>query len=114
MGSGLVIMVVLAAVVTNRTGRLLVSRQFVEMTRMRIEGLITAFPKLLGGAGKQHTFVETENVRYLYHPLEGLYLILITSKQSNIVEDLETLKLMSKLWLEYCPDRGEEDERQIE
>jgi len=40
------------------------SRQFVEMTRIRIEGLVAAFPKLLGGAGKQHTFVETENVRY--------------------------------------------------
>jgi hypothetical protein len=107
-------MVVLAAVVTNRAGKLVVSRQFVEMTRMRIEGLITAFPKLLGSAGSQHTFVETENVRYLYHPLEGLYLILITSKQSNIVEDLETLKLMSKLWIEYCPQPEEEEDQEIE
>ena len=39
------------------------SRQFVEMTRIRIEGLVAAFPKLLGDKGKQHTFVETENVR---------------------------------------------------
>jgi len=107
-------MVVLAAVVTTRTGKLVVSRQFVEMTRMRIEGLITAFPKLLGSAGSQHTFVETENVRYLYHPQEELYLILITSKQSNIVEDLETLKLMSKLWIEYCPQPEEEEEQEIE
>jgi len=105
-------MVVLAAVVTNRAGKLVVSRQFVEMTRMRIEGLITAFPKLLGSAGSQHTFVETENVRYLYHPMEGLYLVLITSKQSNIVEDLETLKLMSKLWVEYCPPTEDEEEDQ--
>merc|ERR1712093_541318 len=99
MGRSGFTMVVLAAAVTNRAGKLVVSRQFVEMTRMRIEGLITAFPKLLGGAGSQHTYVDTENVRYLYHPLEGLYLILITSKQSNIVEDLETLKLMSRLWI---------------
>merc|ERR1711935_126450 len=80
----------------------------------RIEGLITAFPKLLGSAGSQHTFVETENVRYLYHPQEELYLIVITSKQSNIVEDLETLKLMSKLWIEYCPQPEEEEEQEIE
>jgi hypothetical protein len=39
------------------------------MTRVRIEGLLAAFPKLVG-AGKQHTFVETEAVRYLYQPLE--------------------------------------------
>lgn len=40
-----------------------------EMSRIRIEGLLAAFPKLVG-TGKQHTFVETENVRYLYQPME--------------------------------------------
>lgn len=46
------------------------SRQFVDMmSRIRIEGLLAAFPKLIG-AGKQHTYVEAENVRYLYQPLE--------------------------------------------
>merc|ERR1719353_83025 len=96
-------MVVLAVTLCTRSGKLLMSRQFVEMTRIRIEGLVAAFPKLLGGVGKQHTFVETENVRYVYQPLEAFYLVLITSKQSNIVEDLETLKLISKLVPEYCP-----------
>jgi hypothetical protein len=66
------------------------------MPRMRIEGLLAAFPKLIG-ADSQHTFIETENVRYLYQPLETLYLILITSKQSNIMEDLDTLRTLAKL-----------------
>ena len=48
----------------------LVSRQFVDMTRIRIEGLLAAFPKLVGN-GKQHTYVETENVRYVYQPMEA-------------------------------------------
>ena len=74
----------------------LVSRQYVDMTRIRIEGLLAAFPKLIG-SGKQHTFVETENVRYVYQPMETLYLLLVTNKQSNILEDLETLRLLSKL-----------------
>jgi hypothetical protein len=39
------------------------------MSRIRIEGLLAAFPKLVG-TGKQHTYVETENVRYLYQPIE--------------------------------------------
>jgi hypothetical protein len=66
------------------------------MSRIRIEGLLAAFPKLVG-TGKQHTYVETENVRYAYQPIEGLYLLLITNKQSNILEDLDTLRLLSKL-----------------
>lgn len=47
----------------------LVSRQFVDMSRVRIEGLLAAFPKLVG-SGQQHTYVETENVRYVYQPME--------------------------------------------
>jgi hypothetical protein len=74
----------------------LVSRQFVDMSRIRIEGLLAAFPKLIG-IGKQHTYVETENVRYVYQPIEALYLLLVTNKQSNILDDLETLRLLSKL-----------------
>lgn len=70
------------------------------MSRIRIEGLLAAFPKLVG-TGKQHTYVETENVRYVYQPIEGLYLLLITNKQSNILEDLDTLRLLSKL-VSYC------------
>lgn len=47
----------------------LVSRQFVEISRIRIEGLLAAFPKLVA-QGQQHTYVDTDTVRYLYQPLE--------------------------------------------
>ena len=98
------------------------------MPRLRIEGLLALFPKLIEGenaggssssgtAGgssganktgssgaaastRQHTFIETDQVRYLYIPLEALYLCLITNKGSNIVEDLSTLRLLSKTVVE--------------
>lgn len=100
-------MVVLAASIVSKSGKALVSRQYVYMSRSRIEGLLAAFPKLVG-SGKQHTYVETENVRYVYQPIEVLYLLLITNKQSNILEDLETLRLISKLVPEYSPSLDEE------
>jgi coatomer subunit delta len=114
------------------------------MSRVRIEGLLAAFPKLVG-SGKQHTYIETENVRYVYQPLEvsamvrqreddehnvactvsilcstgctvntqmwcmqALYLLLVTNKGSNILEDLETLRLLAKVVPEYVDSVDEE------
>jgi hypothetical protein len=93
-------MVVLSvAIVTS--GKTLVARQFVEMTRLRVEGLLSAFPKLLD-SGRDHTFIETETVRYIYQPMESLYLLLVTNKSSNILEDLETLRLLAKVVQDCC------------
>ena len=57
-------------------------------------------------ADSEHTFVETENVRYLYQPLESVYMLIITNKSSNIIEDLDTLHLMAKLvWIRAQNDQ---------
>lgn len=68
------------------------------MSRMRVEGLLAAFPKLISSHTRQHTFVETDTVRYIYQSLDnGMFLLLITTKTSNIVEDLGTLRLLAKV-----------------
>ncbi len=91
-------MVVLAASILDRTkgGNVLFSRQFVQLTRSRIDSLLQAFPKLITESS-EHTFVETEQVRYVYQVLGDLWILLITNKLSNISEDLDTLRTFSRL-----------------
>ncbi|KAG0041181.1 Coatomer subunit delta, partial [Gryganskiella cystojenkinii] len=78
--------VVLAVSICTKSGKALISRQYREMTRARIEGLIASFPKLTS-SGQQHTTIETDHVRYVYQPLDDLFIVLITNKQSNILQD---------------------------
>jgi hypothetical protein len=40
----------------------LLARPFVPITKTRLEGLLASFPKLMG-EGKQHTVIETSDVR---------------------------------------------------
>lgn len=93
-------MVVLSAAIVS-SGKTLIARQFVEMTRLRVEGLISAFQKLVD-SGRDHTFIETETVRYVYQPMESLHLLLVTNKSSNILEDLETIRLLAKVVQDCC------------
>ncbi|RKP02962.1 hypothetical protein CXG81DRAFT_24368 [Caulochytrium protostelioides] len=89
-----------------RSSLAVVSRQFVEMPRSRIETLLSSFPKLIS-IGEEHTFVETEAVRYVYQPLEELFMVLITNKHSNILQDLETLHLFARTVTDTCRSNSE-------
>jgi len=100
-------MVVLAASICTASGKVLVSRQFVEVPRTRIEGLLAAFPKLIG-SGSQHTVIETENIRYVYQPLGNLFLILLANRHSNILQDIETLRLLGQVVSKVCHSTEEE------
>lgn len=95
-------MVVIAAAVCTKTGRALVSRQFIEMSKSRIEGLISAFHKHVESQNKQLTYFENQSVRYVYQSMEELYVFIITNRASNIVEDLETLQIITNIVSEYC------------
>ena len=94
-------MVILAASVSTRGGKPVISRQFRDMPRSRIEGLLASFPKLIS-AGSQHTSVETDVVRFVYQPLEDLYMIIITNKNSNILQDIDTLHLFARVTSDIC------------
>jgi hypothetical protein len=85
------------------------SRQFREMQRSRIEALLASFPKL-ADSGQQHTICEQDNVRYVYQPLDELYMVLITNLQSNILQDINSLHLFAQVASSICKSL---DEREI-
>ncbi|KAF2148370.1 hypothetical protein K461DRAFT_247787 [Myriangium duriaei CBS 260.36] len=102
-------MVVLAASICTRGGKAVLSRQFREMQRSRIEALLASFPKLADSAS-QHTTVEQDNVRFVYQPLDELYMVLITNRQSNILQDIDSLHLFAQVVTSICKSL---DEREI-
>lgn len=79
----------------------MLSRQFREMNRSRVEALLASFPKL-ADSGTQHTTVEQDNVRFVYQPLDELYMVLITNRQSNILQDIDSLHLFAQVVTSIC------------
>ncbi|KAI5481110.1 hypothetical protein MNV49_005545 [Pseudohyphozyma bogoriensis] len=94
-------MVVLAASVVTKGGKPLLSRQFLGLPRSRLESLLSSFPRLVSPAS-EHTVLEASGVRFVYTPLEDLYVLLITNTQSNILLDLSTLSLVTRIVTELA------------
>ena len=114
-------MVVLAASICTRGGKgnsftpstandaAVLSRQFRAMSKSQVEVLLSSFPRYID-SGTQHTTVESDTVRYVYQPLEELYMVLITTKNSNILQDIETLHLFAQVVSSICRSNLSEQE----
>ncbi|KAK5778929.1 hypothetical protein RI543_003857 [Arxiozyma heterogenica] len=94
-------MVVLAASITTVQGNPIVSRQFHDISKDRMLELLSNFQNLVSKGSKNHNFIEDGHIRYIYKPLDDFYIILITNRQSNIIQDLKTLDLMNDSIINY-------------
>ncbi|OIR57507.1 MAG: coatomer subunit delta [Amphiamblys sp. WSBS2006] len=98
-------MVVVLAAVCDDGGAILLSKQFFEMKRGRVEQLVYNFGSLVR-EGAQNTVLETDTVRYLYSPLEPqLYLTIATTLDSNVFEDNDTLAILGEMIHEQCEEK---------
>eukprot|EP01084_Bolivina_argentea_P222975 377344_1 len=92
-------MVVISVSVCTKQGKLLFARQYVEMSKLRVENLLDKFLQLIKNNSyqeKQHTYCDTNDVRYIYKSFEEVYLLMITDKQSNIFNHLNALQTIAK------------------
>ena len=94
-------MAALSLVICNKNARIIFARQFFSITRMDLEEYIVQFSRGVD-ACKEITHFESDKVRYIFIPVESLYLILITTKNSNIIEDTEILKIIYRLIQDLC------------
>jgi len=98
-------MVIYSACICTKTGKILIARQFAPISKIKIEEYISSLPRHIE-KGYQHTQIEIENIRYLYIPIQNLLLVLLTSKSSNVIEDMEILKLLYGIVIDQCKDGG--------
>ena len=94
-------MVAMSVVISTKTAKLIFARQFVPITRRELEEYVVQFSRGIDSC-KDITHFESDKVRYLFIPIDSFFLVLITSKNSNIIEDTEILKLIYRLVQDVC------------
>lgn len=92
--------------ICTRLGNPIICRNYIELPFSRVEALLAAFPRLIE-PGQQHSFVENDSARFLFQSLDQYFLVIITSKASNLLQDLETLRLVSRILNNQCPQYEE-------
>ncbi|SBS83875.1 coatomer subunit delta, putative [Plasmodium ovale] len=94
-------MTVLSAAISTKS-KILVSRQFQNISKCDLDSLTIPFHNLIERERSDHTYIETDKVRYVYQPLDSIYIFLITNINSNIIEDLEIIKVLSQIIQDIC------------
>lgn len=98
----------LATALCTRSGVPIFARQsLLCLSEQRLTNLLSLFPQLIK-SDQQHTYVENEVARFIYYPLGLFYLVIITNKVSNLIQDIDTLNLLVKSLTQTCDGKIEE------
>eukprot|EP01083_Nonionella_stella_P143638 446826_1 len=102
-------MVVISVFLCSKQNKVLFARQYVTITKLRIERVLSIFIQLIkqhSDEEDEHRFIDcgTDNLRYLYKSFDELYVVMVTDKQSNVLTHMNALQMISKLIPQYCSD----------
>eukprot|EP00771_Trimastix_marina_P004123 gnl/Trimastix_PCT/860.p1 GENE.gnl/Trimastix_PCT/860~~gnl/Trimastix_PCT/860.p1 ORF type:complete len:569 (+),score=96.27 gnl/Trimastix_PCT/860:108-1709(+) len=88
-------MVVVCCGILQKTGSVIFSRNFLAMESQVTQSWFSAFPSL--SQQSEHSVFETEEVRYCCHQIQPFYLVMVTTRTSNIIQDLECMRTMVRI-----------------
>ncbi len=77
-------------------GRLIFYRNYAPISQSLFEDFAFSLPQTMKKES-QHTFAVHGQYRLIYLPIEGLLLSLVTDKNSNILEDIESVAVMKEV-----------------
>ena len=87
-------------------GEIILSRVWEKVDR----GMVCEWGKSLSKLIKknqQHSFAESDRLRFMYQMMEELYVVVVVCKESNMIEDMEVLKMCQKVVLELVKELNE-------
>ena len=88
-------------VICNKNAKIILARQFVKMTSLELNELAVQFTRNLEFC-KDSTHIETEKELYVFIPIQSIFLVCVSSKDSNIIENIGIIKLVFRLIQDLC------------
>lgn len=88
-------------VICNKNAKILLARQFLKMNHLELNELVVQFTRNIESC-KESTHIESDTDLYVFIPIDTLYLVIISSKNTNIVESIEIIKLVFRLIQDIC------------
>jgi len=97
-------MEIISILVCTPKSKIIMARQFKQINKMELENHVIEFTRNLYNSNKdpESTIVETDNARFIYIKFESLFLVAISSKNSNIIETTQVLRLVFSIMQEIC------------
>jgi precorrin-3B methylase len=88
-------------VICNKNAKILLARQFVKMNFMELNELVVQFTRNIESS-KESTHIETDTDLYVFIPIDTLYLVIISNRNTNIIESIEIIKLVFRHIQDIC------------
>jgi hypothetical protein len=101
-------MAIKGVLLSTKEGKLLFYRNYSQMEHSLFEDFAFSLPQKIK-VENQHTFSNHGNNRLIYLPLESLLIVLVTSKESNIIEDIETVNMMKEILYTVLQQKNNEE-----